>query len=229
MTFSILTFDEVQGVYAAAAATGSLCVGGWVLRGDIEAGLIASQGTSPSSFWRDGCLRAMYNGDSAQKAIQSVIEQDAGRDHRQVIALDKSGNAFGFTGMNSVSHASHIIEENLAVGGNMIDGVHVLEAMKEQAQNGTVPIDQRMINALKAGKAAGGDTRGILSAALLILSPNQPPLDLRIDYSFDPIADLQNLLKQSKQSPYFEWLSEVPVECDRQRAPQASGLIEKRN
>ena len=229
MTFSILTFDEDHGVYAAAAATGSLCVGGWVLRGDIEAGLIASQGTSPSSFWRDDCLRAMYNGDSAQKAIQSVIEQDAGRDHRQVIALDKSGNAFGFTGMNSVSHASHIIEENLAVGGNMIDGVHVLEAMKEQAQNGTVPIDQRMINALKAGKAAGGDTRGILSAALLILSPNQPPLDLRIDYSFDPITDLQNLLKQSKQSPYFERLSEVPVECDRQRAPQASDLIEKRN
>ena len=53
MTFSVLTFDENEGVYAVAAATGSLCVGGWVLRGDIESGLVASQGTSPSSFWRE--------------------------------------------------------------------------------------------------------------------------------------------------------------------------------
>ena len=130
MTFSVLKFDEKEGIFAAAAATGSLCVGGWVLRGDIESGLVASQGTSPSSFWRDDCLRFMYTGQSASEAIDLAIKNDSGRDYRQIIALDKFGTTSGFTGINSVSHASHITEQNFAVAGNMIAGSHVLEAVK---------------------------------------------------------------------------------------------------
>ena len=64
MTFSGITFDHKTGIYAGAATTGSLCVGGWVLRGDIESGLAASQGTAPSTFWRDGALREMFNNKS---------------------------------------------------------------------------------------------------------------------------------------------------------------------
>ena len=225
MTFSVLTFDEKEGIFAAAAATGSLCVGGWVLRGDIESGLVASQGTSPSSFWRDDCLRYMYTGQSASEAIDMAIKNDSGRDYRQIITLDKFGTTSGFTGINSVSHASHITEQNFAVAGNMIAGSHVLEAVKKQVNSDQAPIDQRMLNALKAGKDAGGDNRGLLSAALLVLSPNHPPLDLRIDYSSDPLSDLQLLLDRSKQSPYHDWLSEVPIDTDRNRAPEQASLL----
>lgn len=225
MTFSVLTFDEKEGIFAAAAATGSLCVGGWVLRGDIESGLVASQGTSPSSFWRDDCLRYMYTGQSASEAIDMAIKNDSGRDYRQIITLDKFGTTSGFTGINSVSHASHITEQNFAVAGNMIAGSHVLEAVKKQVNSDQAPIDQRMLNALKAGKDAGGDNRGLLSAALLVLSPNHPPLDLRIDYSSDPLSDLQLLLDRSKQSPYYDWLSEVPIDTDRNRAPEQTSLL----
>ena len=225
MTFSVLTFDENEGIFAAAAATGSLCVGGWVLRGDIESGLVASQGTSPSSFWRDDCLRYMYTGQSASEAIDLAIKNDSGRDYRQIIALDKFGTTSGFTGINSVSHASHITEQNFAVAGNMIAGSHVLEAVKKHVNSDQAPIDQRMLNALKAGKDAGGDNRGLLSAALLVLSPNHPPLDLRIDYSSDPLSDLQLLLDRSKQSPYHDWLSEVPIDTDRNRAPEQASLL----
>ena len=225
MTFSVLTFDEKEGIFAAAAATGSLCVGGWVLRGDIESGLVASQGTSPSSFWRDDCLRYMYTGQSASEAIDLAIKNDSGRDYRQIIALDKFGTTSGFTGINSVSHASHITEQNFAVAGNMIAGSHVLEAVKKHVNSDQAPIDQRMLNALKAGKDAGGDNRGLLSAALLVLSPNHPPLDLRIDYSSDPLSDLQLLLDRSKQSPYHDWLSEVPIDTDRNRAPEQASLL----
>ena len=225
MTFSVLTFDEKEGIFAAAAATGSLCVGGWVLRGDIESGLVASQGTSPSSFWRDDCLRYMYTGQSASEAIDMAIKNDSGRDYRQIITLDKFGTTSGFTGINSVSHASHITEQNFAVAGNMIAGSHVLEAVKKHVNSDQAPIDQRMLNALKAGKDAGGDNRGLLSAALLVLSPNHPPLDLRIDYSSDPLSDLQLLLDRSKQSPYYDWLSEVPIDTDRNRAPEQASLL----
>ena len=225
MTFSVLTFDEKEGIFAAAAATGSLCVGGWVLRGDIESGLVASQGTSPSSFWRDDCLRSMYTGQSASEAIDLAIKNDSGRDYRQIIALDKFGTTSGFTGINSVSHASHITEQNFAVAGNMIAGSHVLEAVKKHVNSDQAPIDQRMLNALKAGKDAGGDNRGLLSAALLVLSPNHPPLDLRIDYSSVPLSDLQLLIDRSKQSPYHDWLSEVPIDTDRNRAPEQASLL----
>ena len=225
MTFSVLTFDEKEGIFAAAAATGSLCVGGWVLRGDIESGLVASQGTSPSSFWRDDCLRYMYTGQSASEAIDLAIKNDSGRDYRQIIALDKFGTTSGFTGINSVSHASHITEQNFAVAGNMIAGSHVLEAVKKHVNSDQAPIDQRILNALKAGKDAGGDNRGLLSAALLVLSPNHPPLDLRIDYSSDPLSDLQLLIDRSKQSPYHDWLSEVPIDTDRNRAPEQASLL----
>ena len=102
MTFSILTFDKKTGTFAAAAATGSLCVGGWVLRGDIESGLVASQGTSPSTFWRDDVLRAMYRGQTARDAVEAVTSADPGKGHRQLIAMDRDGATHGFTGADSL-------------------------------------------------------------------------------------------------------------------------------
>lgn len=219
MTFSILTFDRKTGVFAAAAATGSLCVGGWVLRGDIESGLVASQGTAPSTFWRDDVLRAMHQGQSAKDAVQSVTNQDPGRRHRQLTALDRQGNAHGFTGRLSVDFADHITAPGLAIAGNMLNGHDVVNAMETVARGGSGGPAERMLDALAAARRAGGDSRGLQSAALLILAPDRPPLDLRIDHSDDPITALGQLWHQTQKSPYSDWLSEVPVPEDRSRAP----------
>lgn len=219
MTFSILTFDNKTGIFAAAAATGSLCVGGWVLRGDIESGLVASQGTAPSTFWRDDALRAMHGGQTAHDAVEAVTSDDPGKGHRQLIALDRSGASHGFTGASSVPYAAHMAQHGLAVAGNMLEGPKVLEAMVAQAQSCTEGPDQKMIQVLKAARQAGGDSRGLLSAAMLILAPDRPPLDLRIDYSDDPIADLEKLYLRTRTSPYFDWLAEVPVLENKVCAP----------
>ena len=106
MTFSILTYDEKTGVYAGAAATGSLCVGGWVLRGDVESGLCASQGTAPSTFWRDDALRRLYAGERATDVVAALTDADTGRAHRQLTVLDKTGGTAGFTG--TASHPTPI-------------------------------------------------------------------------------------------------------------------------
>ena len=79
MTFSILSYDEETGTYAGAAATGSLCVGGWVLRGDIESGLVAAQGTAPSTFWRDDALRFMHAGAPAERVVADLTEPTPAR------------------------------------------------------------------------------------------------------------------------------------------------------
>ena len=109
MTFSILTFDKKTGVYAGAAATGSLCVGGWVLRGDIESGLCASQGTAPSTFWRDNAMRRLYAGERAGDVVAQVTGNDTGRANRQLCVLDKIGGTAGFTGEASVPYAETIV------------------------------------------------------------------------------------------------------------------------
>lgn len=220
MTFSILTFDKKTGTFAAAAATGSLCVGGWVLRGDIESGLVASQGTSPSTFWRDDVLRAMHGGQTAHDAVEAVTSADVGRGHRQLIALDRNGTTHGFTGGNSIPFADHLARQGVAIAGNMLKGAEVLEAMDAAAQSCSEAADQRMLRVLNAARQAGGDSRGLLSAALLVLAPDRPPLDLRIDYSDDPIADLERLYDRTRKSPYFDWLGEVPVLQDKSCAPR---------
>lgn len=228
MTFSILTFDKETGVFAAAAATGSLCVGGWVLRGDIESGLVASQGTSPSTFWRDDVLRAMYGGQTAKKAVEAVTSGDPGRGHRQLIALDQNGATYGFTGENSVPFASHLALEGLAIAGNMLQGPKVLEAMEAAALTRAEAADQRMLRVLNAAMLAGGDSRGLQSAAMLVLAPNRPPLDLRIDHGDNPIADLERLYDRTRKSPYFDWLAEVPVLEDKVCAPERRPRVTSR-
>lgn len=220
MTFSILSFDNKTGVFAAAAATGSLCVGGWVLRGDIESGLVASQGTAPSTFWRDDAVRAMYRGQTARNAVEAVTSDDPGKGHRQLIALDRSGATHGFTGANSVPYAGHLTKQRLAVAGNMLEGPEVLAAMVTAAQTCTDGPDRKMLQVLNTARLAGGDSRGLLSAAMLVLAPDRPPLDLRIDYSDDPIADLEKLYLRTRTSPYFDWLAEVPVLENKVCAPQ---------
>lgn len=219
MTFSILTYDEKTGVYAGAAATGSLCVGGWVLRGDIESGLCASQGTAPSTFWRDDAMRQLYAGAAATDVVASLTAADTGRDHRQISVLDRFGGTAGFTGAESVAFADVIATPNLIVAGNMIQSRAVLEAMAESFRNSTGTPATRLLSALRTAEAAGSDVRGLQSAALLILNPLAPPIDLRIDQSDTPLDDLAALANKVSQPPYAHWLGEVPVKTDRTRAP----------
>ncbi len=220
MTYSILAFDQKTGAFGAAAATGSLCVGGWVIRGSLDAGLVASQGTSPSTLWRDQSLEAMKQGVAAEDAVKSITQADAGRAHRQLIALDGVGRTGGFTGSESVAWAGHQVAANLACAGNMLAGRSVLEAMETAYGESTEPMADRLLTALKASESAGGDSRGLRSAALLVLTPDGPPLDLRIDHDEDPLSALHHLLAHTRALPYADWLKEVPVAADPTRAPK---------
>lgn len=219
MTFSILTFDRKTGVFAAAAATGSLCVGGWVLRGDIESGLVASQGTAPSTFWRDDGLRRLHDGHGAEDVVKEMTGADPGRDHRQMAALDRHGATAAFTGAKSIAHADHLAEDGLVVAGNMLAGPGVLSAMHAAARADHAGPAARMFAVIDAARMAGGDARGLMSAAMLILSPDMPPLDLRIDHAEAPVEALRALHERTQSAPYNGWLGEVPVIRDRTRAP----------
>lgn len=219
MTYSILAFDQKTGTFGAAAATGSLCVGGWVLRGSLAGGLVASQGTAPSTLWRDDILMSMTQGIPAEKAVKSTTQLDRGRAHRQIIALDTKGGTGAFTGPQSVPWAGHLTRVGLACAGNMIAGKSVVSALSDTFSQSDGPTADRLLSALVAAERAGGDSRGLCSAALLVLSPDAPPLDLRIDYHERPLKALESLLTQVRTRPYADWLHEVPVSSDPERAP----------
>lgn len=218
MTFSILARDPQTGAIGGAAATGSLCVGGWVLRGDLSAGMSASQGAAPSTFWGEDVLAAMRRGDQARQAVDAVTGADRGRAHRQLAALDLAGRTGAFTGTANEPERGSRTGAGCIVAGNMLARVGVLDAMIEGYAGAAGPFDTRLLAALRAARAEGGDFRGLLSAALLVLHPDKPPLTLRIDHhADDPIGALERLHELATTGDYAAWAGQVPVLSDRER------------
>jgi uncharacterized Ntn-hydrolase superfamily protein len=211
MTISILAFDEKTGRCGGAAATGSLCVGGWVLRGDPESGMSASQGSLPSTIWGTEVLRLMRAGETAANAVSAVIDPDGGRDQRQLSALDPKGNTGGFTGAESIPAAGTRAAKHVIVAGNLLSSTGVLDAALRGFLDAPGELDERLLAALDAAAAAGGDSRGLQSAALLVVSCDAAPLSLRIDHSDDPLADLRALHRRATTGVYSQWAALVPT------------------
>ncbi|WP_299673830.1 DUF1028 domain-containing protein [uncultured Roseobacter sp.] len=221
MTISILAYDAKSGTFGGAAATGSLCVGGWVLRGDVRSGLSASQGTSPSTLWGEDALALMNAGVSAQDAVAELTKGDPGRDHRQLSVLDCAGRTAGFTGHESVAHAGVLAADCLVVSGNMLTDGAVLTAARDGYLNAPGSMPLRLLAALTAAQEAGGDIRGFKSAALLQLHPDQAPLSLRIDYAEEPLAAMHDLYARATSQPYVGWTQVVPTRSDPYRSKTA--------
>lgn len=217
MTFSLLAQDPSTGTLGGAATTGSICVGGWVLRGDSRFGMSASQGAAPSTMWGEEAILSLGQGMGAQSVVDTITGPDAGRVFRQLSVLDAGGGTAAFTGERNNPWRGAICEPGLVAAGNLLAGRDVLEAAIEGFRRATGPFPDRLIAALKAGEAAGGDTRGLQSAALLVLSDDTPPLTLRIDWSQTPLDALTALLGRTRSDGYDDWLPTVPTRDDPER------------
>lgn len=218
MTISILAFDRKTGTYGGAAATGSLCVGGWVLRGDAESGLSASQGSLPSTMWGSDVLALMRDGVPAEAAVARIVEADAGRDERQLAALDPKGGAGAFTGANSIHAAGARFAPGVVVAGNLLTSESVLDACLDGFRTAGGALDTRLLHALGKAAEAGGDRRGLLSAALLVVGSACPPLSLRVDHAQAPLEALADLHRRATSGDYARWAGHVPTLDDPQRA-----------
>ena len=218
MTISILAFDEKTGSYGGAATTGSLCVGGWVLRGDAESGLSASQGSLPSTLWGNDCLALMKAGRSAADAVATVTGRDVGRGQRQLAALSPRGDTASFTGEDSIPAAGSRCGTGVIVTGNLLQSGTVLDACLQGFRDAAGPLDLQLLAALDAAAAAGGDSRGLLSSALLVVRRDAAPLTLRIDHSEAPLQDLRALHGRATSGSYAAWAAMVPTLDEPERA-----------
>ncbi len=226
MTFSILAFDEKTGAYGGAAATGSLCVGGWALRGCDESGLSASQGTLPSTLWGTRALERMRAGMTAAEAVAELTGADSGRAQRQLAALDPKGGTGHFTGSASIPAAGARTARHAVASGNMLAGEAVLEAGLAGMLEAGGELSSRLLAALDRAAGTGGDSRGLLSAALLVVSRDRAPLTLRIDHSETPLADLRRLHDRATTGLYAEWAAMVPtLEAPERCGPPDADMV----
>lgn len=226
MTISILAYDEKTGSYGGAAATGSLCVGGWVLRGDPESGMSASQGSLPSTLWGTETLAAMRTGESAADAVARITAADPGRAERQLAALDPAGGTGAHTGTASIPAAGARTAPHVIVTGNLLSSEAVLDAALSAYLAAEGSFETRLLDALDAASEAGGDSRGFLSAALLVVNRARPPLTLRIDHAETPLADLRRLHRLATTGSYAHWVAHVPTLDDPTRGTPYSEIVE---
>jgi uncharacterized Ntn-hydrolase superfamily protein len=217
MTFSLLAQDPGMGALGGVAATGSLCVGGWVLRGDSRGGISASQGAAPSHLWGEDVLALLRDGLAAAEAVAQVTGADPGRDWRQLSALGLDGQVAAFTGDRNTDWRGSRAGDGIIAAGNLLVGPEVLEAAMEGFAEARGSFAEQLIAALEAGERAGGDSRGLQSAALLVVSDDAAPLTLRVDWAERPVAALRHLYCKTRASPYAEWFPTVPTRADPAR------------
>jgi uncharacterized Ntn-hydrolase superfamily protein len=202
MTFSIVARSADGESWGVAVASKFLAVGSAVPAAVAGVGAIATQADANVAY-KGLALSHLDEGATASVALQRLLEEDEGRDHRQVGIVDVDGNAASHTGAACLDWAGGLTGEGYAVQGNILTGSEVVEAMEAAwlASAADAPLADRLLAALAAGDAAGGDSRGRQSAALLVVQEgagyggnDDIAVDLRVDDHPEPIAELTRLL-----------------------------------
>ncbi len=199
MTWSIIARDAASGAIGIAVATRFFAVGARVPHIMSGIGAVATQALV-NPFYGTRGLELLREGVPASDVVRLLTQADAGQAHRQVHVMDAAGRIAAHTGAACVDWCGHVIRDGFSVAGNMLAGPAVIEETAVAfAANATLPFARRLIAALKAGEAVGGDKRGKQSAALLIHGAEAySDLDLRVDDHADPLAELERLEKVSR-------------------------------
>lgn len=203
-TFSIVAADPQTGEIGIAVQSKFLSVGAvvpWVRAG---AGAIATQAFANTAFG-PSALDMLASGHAPEAVAASLIADDGGRDDRQFGIVDASGRSATFTGSKCITWAGGSAGPNFAAQGNCLAGPAVVDALASTFRPSTGYLADRLVAALQAGQAAGGDKRGQQSAALIIEKPgggyagfNDRYVDLRVDDHPQPIEELARLLELHK-------------------------------
>jgi uncharacterized Ntn-hydrolase superfamily protein len=196
MTWSIVARDQDTGHLGIAVASRFFAVGCAVphIRGRV--GAIATQAFVSPLYGTDG-LKLLEEGRSPDEVIASLTARDDGHRQRQMHLIDAHGRNAAFTGENCLDWAGHLVDRNVSVAGNMLAGPQVIaETMRvyNEATARGVPLAERLLDAMDAGEAAGGDKRGRQSAALVIYRDQDYPwLRINADDHPEPLFELRRL------------------------------------
>ncbi|WP_232675788.1 DUF1028 domain-containing protein [Nocardioides sp. R-C-SC26] len=201
MTFSIVARSDDGESWGVAVASKFLAVGSVVPAAVAQVGALATQALANVAY-KGLALSHLDEGATAEIALQRLLEEDDGRDHRQVGLVDVDGGSASHTGAACVHWAGGTLGPGYAIQGNCLVGSAVVEAMETAWLAGEhLRFADRLLAALAAGGAAGGDLRGRQSAALMVVQDgagydggDDVAVDLRVDDHATPIDELGRLL-----------------------------------
>lgn len=159
----------------------------------------------------------MRGGAPATEAVATVTTADTGRNWRQLMALDMQGRSGTFTGRENEPVKGALAFDGGIVSGNILANEGVLQAMADGFRKSDGEFPRRILSALSHAEDTGGDRRGLMSAALLVLSNTAPPLTLRVDFDETPLKRLDTLLRKATSGDYAGWTRQVPCPKDRFR------------
>ena len=201
MTFSIVARSDDGESWGVAVASKFLAVGNAVPAAVAGLGAIATQAWANVS-WKGEALALLDEGATAEVVVERLVADDEKPEHRQLGVVDLDGRSAAHTGRGCVSFAGHLTADGVAIQGNCLTGPEVLDAAMAAWTSSTAPFAHRLLAALEAADAAGGDMRGRQSAALLVVregagydGADDVAADLRVDDHPAPIPELQRLLE----------------------------------
>jgi uncharacterized Ntn-hydrolase superfamily protein len=197
MTWSIIARDPC-GAFGIAIASRFLAVGALCPHVRSGVGALATQALV-NPLYATPALADLENGLAPQAIIERLTAVDEGRDHRQLHLIDAKGHAAAYTGAACIDWCGHTVGQGYSVAGNMLAGPQVIAATAQTFEaHPDLPLAERLLAALAAGEAAGGDKRGKQAAALRIhTTEDYPALDLRVDDHEQPILELHRLYQKS--------------------------------
>ncbi|ACL64618.1 protein of unknown function DUF1028 [Anaeromyxobacter dehalogenans 2CP-1] len=221
-TFSIVAADPATGQIGVAVQSKFPAVGALVPAARAGVGGVATQALA-NEAWRAEALRLLAAGVPAEEVVKRLVAADPQAADRQIGLVDAKGDAAAYTGARCFDHASHVTGPGFSVQGNILAGRAVPEAMArayQAARDAGKPLAERLLAALAAGQAAGGDRRGMESAALLVVKPGggyggsgDVWVDLRVDDHPQPIAELTRLYRDVHQFYFGETVRAVPLDA----------------
>ncbi|MFN0157314.1 MAG: DUF1028 domain-containing protein [Bacteroidota bacterium] len=199
-TYSIVARDTVTGEMGVAVQSHWFSVGSLVTWAEAGVGAVATQSFVDPAYGPLG-LDLMRAGKTAQQALEALVASDPGKDVRQVAMIDAHGNVAAHTGAKCIQGAGHIVGKNYSVQANLMLNDKVWPAMSEAYEKATGDLADRMLAALDAAEAVGGDIRGKQSAAILIVkakSTGKPwadrAMELRVEDHREPLKELRRLM-----------------------------------
>lgn len=203
-TYSIVAVDTVTGEIGAAVQSHWFSVGSIVIWAEAGVGAVATQSFVNPSFGPRG-LSLLKSGMTSQQAVNSLLETDDGRDVRQLAIIDARGNAATHTGKGCIPDAGHITRKNYSIQANMMLNNRVWPAMEKAFLDAKGPLAERLVAALEAAQAQGGDIRGKQSAALLVVRGKSTGniwedrlVDLRVEDHAEPVQEIKRLLRMHR-------------------------------
>jgi uncharacterized Ntn-hydrolase superfamily protein len=198
-TFSIVARDSTTGEIGVGVSSHWFSVGTLVPWAEAEVGAVATQSFVEKAYGPK-ILSRIKKGERATNALVAEIDADTLRDLRQVLAIDAKGNAGAYTGEKCLPFAGHHVGKNYVCAGNLLLSPDTWDLMATAFENAEGQLGARIVAALEAGQAAGGDARGKQSAAIVVykmVDPENPwknkVVDLRVEDNANPVYEIGRL------------------------------------